>query len=177
MKKVEITLSFDEEKLEALEFVLRKEKTTVKKSWTRHWLCCTSRPYLKQYGSIWTADRRLSGSVPGVRQNPRARQRQMNPKMRVSYLQKRRKADEYRKQRNCPVAVRATASGVDQGAWRNGDGHRNYHAGPPGGAVQPDCSGDRASPDQPGDRGRAFGTAAAVGGKPDFLSVPDYGAS
>lgn len=31
MKKVEITLSFDEEKLEALEFVLRKEKTTVKK--------------------------------------------------------------------------------------------------------------------------------------------------
>ena len=31
MKKVEITLSFDEEKLEALELVLRKEKTTVKK--------------------------------------------------------------------------------------------------------------------------------------------------
>ena len=31
MKKVEIPLSFDEEKLEALEFVLRKEKTTVKK--------------------------------------------------------------------------------------------------------------------------------------------------
>lgn len=31
MKKVEITLSFDEEKLEALEYSLRKEKTTVKK--------------------------------------------------------------------------------------------------------------------------------------------------
>ena len=29
---------------------------------------------------------------------------------------------------------------------------------------------------EPGDGGRAFGTAAAVGGKPDFLSVPDYGA-
>lgn len=65
---------------------------------------------------------------------------------------------------------------LTQGAWRNGDGHRNYHAGPPGGAVQPNCSDDRASPDQPGDGGRAFGTAAAVGGKPDFLSVPDYGA-
>ena len=31
MKKVEITLFFDEEKLEALEYSLRKEKTTVKK--------------------------------------------------------------------------------------------------------------------------------------------------
>lgn len=31
MKKVEIILSFDEEKLEALEYSLRKEKTTVKK--------------------------------------------------------------------------------------------------------------------------------------------------
>ena len=31
MKKIEITLSFDEEKLEALEFSLRKEKSSVQK--------------------------------------------------------------------------------------------------------------------------------------------------
>ena len=31
MKKIDITLSFDEEKLEALEFSLRKEKSSVQK--------------------------------------------------------------------------------------------------------------------------------------------------
>ncbi len=31
MRKIEITLSFDEEKLEALEFSLRKEKSSVQK--------------------------------------------------------------------------------------------------------------------------------------------------
>ena len=31
MKKIEITLSFDEDKLEALEFSLRKEKSSVQK--------------------------------------------------------------------------------------------------------------------------------------------------
>jgi len=31
MKKIEITLSFDEEKLEALEFSLRKERSSVQK--------------------------------------------------------------------------------------------------------------------------------------------------
>lgn len=31
MKKIEITLSFDEERLEALEFSLRKEKSSVQK--------------------------------------------------------------------------------------------------------------------------------------------------
>ena len=52
MKKVEITLSFDEEKLEALEFVLRKEKTTVKKKLDEALYSSMSSRYPSRCGSI-----------------------------------------------------------------------------------------------------------------------------
>ena len=58
MQKTEITLSFDGEKLDALEFYLKKENTTVQKRMNVHSRNYMNGLYRRLCGSFWTARRR-----------------------------------------------------------------------------------------------------------------------
>lgn len=76
MKKVNITLTFDDDKLDALEFSLRKEHSSVQAAWTMHSSSSMSRRCRKLCGSIWTA--RLSRlPSPNALPNPLLRKRRV----------------------------------------------------------------------------------------------------
>ncbi len=55
MEKVNITLAFDQEKLNALEFYLKKKKTTAQRRLEESLPSSTSRPCPRRCGSTWTA--------------------------------------------------------------------------------------------------------------------------
>ena len=66
MEKVSIELSFEADKLEALEYCLQKERTTVKRRWQSRSSNSMRRRCRRQCGNIWTGrTRQLPG--PGVR--------------------------------------------------------------------------------------------------------------
>ena len=59
MKKATVTVTFDDEKLGALEFSLRKEHSSVQEhledALNALYTLCMKKPYRSRCGSIWTA--------------------------------------------------------------------------------------------------------------------------
>ena len=65
MKKTEIVLLFGEEKLEALEFALRKERSSVQRKMDEALKICMSRRCRRRCGSTWAEKKHRRGSAPG----------------------------------------------------------------------------------------------------------------
>lgn len=80
MGETNITINFDAAKLDALEFVLRKQRSSVQRRMVECSSSSTSRKSRKRCGSMWTARRHLSQG-PSDRQNrshPRCRSARQN---------------------------------------------------------------------------------------------------
>ena len=71
MKKIEIVLTFSEEKLEVLEFSLRKERSSVQKKMDEALKNLYEQTVPRRCGSTWTGRTPLFGSGPGVRPGSR----------------------------------------------------------------------------------------------------------
>ena len=86
MKKANITVAFDEEKLGALEFSLRKEGSSVRRGWSRPWDGSTSALCPRRCGSTWTAAP-APHPGPAARPSPRPRSGPHRPgrKRRAAY--------------------------------------------------------------------------------------------
>lgn len=75
MKKVNITLTFDDDKLDALEFSLRKEHSSVQACMAMHSSSSMSRRCRKLCGSIWTARLSLLPSPSALPNLPHPKRR------------------------------------------------------------------------------------------------------
>ena len=83
MSQITIEISFDEEKLNALDFSLQKENTSAQMRLSRRWRSCMKRRCRMPCGNMWTASPPLRQSVP---QSSRARSLRLQRKRRRQFL-------------------------------------------------------------------------------------------